>query len=273
MFKIGEFAHMSGTSINTLYHYDNIGLLKPVKIDEFTGYRYYDASQLVILNKIIALKDAGFSLNEIARLLNSNPTTKSLINILEDKADSLEKTLEKELDKLKRLQTNIFLIKNGGIPIMNEISIKKVEPILVASLRRVFIKNKEVSFDSFCENIWADLNKHIEIMGGKRTIPCMTICHEVTSEKFDMEVIEPITKEIKDSEDVKIYELPSIERMACIIHKGPFSKIEETYKMLFDWVSKNGYVKCGPVREIYHKGEWVTDDPNEYITELQCPIE
>lgn len=273
MFKIGEFAHMSGTSINALYHYDSIGLLKPVKIDEFTGYRYYDASQLVTFNKIIALKDAGFSLNEIAKLLNSNLTTEALINILEGKADSLEKALEKELDKLKRLQTNIFLIKNGGIPVMNEISIKKVEPILGASLRRVFMKNVGEDFDSFCEDLWSDLNKHIDKMEGKRTIPCMTIYYENSDEKFDMEAIEPITKEIKGSDLVKVYELPMVDKMACIVHKGPFATIGETYKILFDWVSSNGYIKVGPVREIYHKGEWITDDPNEYITELQCPLE
>lgn len=273
MFRIGEFARMSGISINTLYHYDNIGLLKPVRVDDFTGYRYYEASQLITLNKIIALKDAGFSLSEITEFLNSNPTTKSLINILEVKADSLEKALEKEIDRLKRLQTNIFLIKNGGIPTMNEISIKKIEPILGASLRGVFLKNGEEDFDSFCENLWSDLNKHIDKMGGKRTIPCMTIYHENSDVKFDMEAIEPITKEIKEGDVVKVYELPAVEKMACIVHKGPFSTIGKTYGILFDWISNNGYLKCGPAREIYHKGEWATDDVNEYITELQCPIE
>ena len=66
MFKIGEFSNLSGLSINTLHHYNEIGILKPEQVDEFTGYRYYNALQLVTVNKIMALKDAGFSLSEIA---------------------------------------------------------------------------------------------------------------------------------------------------------------------------------------------------------------
>lgn len=272
MFRIGEFSHMSGISINTLYHYDNIGLMQPTKVDKFTGYRYYEASQLVTLNKIMALKDAGFSLGEISNILKTNPVNKALIDILEVKAESLEKELEKQADKLQRLRTNIFLIKNGGIPNMNEISIKKVEPILVASLRRCFIKNDTKTYDEFCEECWVDVNAHITKMSGKVTIPCMTLYHEDNNYKQDMEVIEPITKSIPSSDTVNIYELPMTEKMACIVHNGPFSTIGETYKAMSNWISENNYTVCGPIRELYHKGEWATDDPNEYVTELQFPI-
>ena len=65
-------------------------------------------------NKISSLKDAGFSLKEIAGILNNKKDHHSLTNLLEEKALSLEKTLEQETERLKRLYTNIFLIKNGG---------------------------------------------------------------------------------------------------------------------------------------------------------------
>ncbi|MEO2680098.1 MerR family transcriptional regulator, partial [Clostridium butyricum] len=124
MFKIGEFSNLSGLSINTLHHYNEIGILKPEKVDDFTGYRYYSAMQLANVNKILALKDAGFSLSEIASILQSTPSIDSIISMLEDKAEILEQALENELKRLNRLRTNIFLIKNGGVPIMNEITVK-----------------------------------------------------------------------------------------------------------------------------------------------------
>lgn len=97
MFKIGEFSNLSGLSINTLHHYNEIGILKPEKVDDFTGYRYYSAMQLANVNKILALKDAGFSLSEIASILQSTPSIDSIISMLEDKAEILEQALENEL--------------------------------------------------------------------------------------------------------------------------------------------------------------------------------
>lgn len=272
MFKIGEFSRMSGLSINTLYHYDNIGLLKPIHVDKFTGYRYYDANQLITINKIIALKDAGFSLIEINDFFKSNSSNESLIKILEVKAGLLEKSLELETSRLQRLHTNIFLIKNGGIPAMNEISIKKVEKILVASLRSSFVKSGKQTYDEFCESLWTKVNAHIDKEKGKRTIPCMTLYHEDNTSIQDMEVVEPITKSIPESDSVKVYELPVVEKMACIVHNGSFTTIGKTYETMYEWISENKYSICGPIREIYHKGEWATENPDEYVTELQFPI-
>ena len=60
MLKIGEFSKLSRVSVRMLRHYDEIGLLKPAKIDRFTDYRYYREDQLPIAGRIAALKDMGF---------------------------------------------------------------------------------------------------------------------------------------------------------------------------------------------------------------------
>ena len=75
MFKIGDFSMLSRISVKTLRYYDEIGLLKPVNVDQFTGYRYYSADQLPRLNYIVALKDMGLSLEEIANTLGRSVGT------------------------------------------------------------------------------------------------------------------------------------------------------------------------------------------------------
>ena len=65
MLKIGDFAMLSKISINMLRHYDEINLLKPANIDDFTGYRYYEEEQLLIANRIQSLKAMGLSLSMI----------------------------------------------------------------------------------------------------------------------------------------------------------------------------------------------------------------
>jgi DNA-binding transcriptional MerR regulator len=69
MFLTGEFSQISRVSKRLLHYYDEIGLLKPAHIDPHTGYRYYSASQLSQLNRILALKDLGLSLDQ-SKLLN-----------------------------------------------------------------------------------------------------------------------------------------------------------------------------------------------------------
>ena len=273
MFKIGEFSNLSGLSINTLHHYNEVSILKPEQVDKFTGYRYYSALQLVTVNKIMALKYAGFSLVEIAQILYGIPSIDSIISMLEDKAETLEEALKNESERLNRLRTNIFLIKNGGVPIMNEITIKRVEPILIASTRKIINKGDfEVT-----GNMWSVVNSFIDKAEIKRTTPCMILFYNSTwnweiSESWDIEVAEPVTKCVANNDTVKVYELPAVDKMACVVHHGSFNTIGQTYKAISQWIEKNNYKTSGPVREIYHKGEWATNNPEEYITELQFPL-
>ena len=65
LYRIGEFAQFCGLSVKTLRYYDEIGLLKPVKVDEFTGYRYYSEKQLDDVELIKMFKSCSFSLDEI----------------------------------------------------------------------------------------------------------------------------------------------------------------------------------------------------------------
>ena len=69
MLKIGEFSKLSRVSIRMLRHYDDIGLLKPAEIDDFTGYRYYREEQLFTVGRITSLKDMGFALADIIKIL------------------------------------------------------------------------------------------------------------------------------------------------------------------------------------------------------------
>jgi len=280
LFRIGEFSKLSGLSTDTLYHYEKLKILVPMSVDKFTCYRYYDALQLVTVNKILALKDAGFSLDEIAGILNSDIIIPMLIEMLENKAQILEDSLSDEYNRLERLHTNIFLIKNGGIPQMNDITIKRVEPILIASTRKAFLKN---SFDKNLEMMWPKVNNYINEKKIKRTIPCLMLYHSgwwdlkqlnimYDDQMLDVEVAEPVTKTFESNDEIQVYELPQVAKMACVVHQGSFSTIGKTCDVLFSWMKHNNYIADGPIREIYHKGDWVTSNPDEYITELQVPI-
>jgi DNA-binding transcriptional MerR regulator len=104
MFKIGDFSKLSRVSVKTLRYYDEVGLLKPIQIDRFTGYRFYSVDQLPRLNRILALKDLGFSLEQIGRLLDEELPPSELRGMLRLKQGELQQQVDEQQSRLARVE-------------------------------------------------------------------------------------------------------------------------------------------------------------------------
>jgi DNA-binding transcriptional MerR regulator len=137
MFRIGEFSRITRVTIETLRHYDALGLLKPAKVDPFTGYRYYSARQLMSLNRILALKEVGFSLEEIARILQEQLTNDQLRGMLKAQLVRSEREIqEAELRQERILARLNYLNLEDDMP-KYEVILKPVEKLTVAAIREV----------------------------------------------------------------------------------------------------------------------------------------
>lgn len=93
---IKEFAKICGCNSQTLRYYDSLGLLKPKKVDCYSGYRYYDEKQALEYVKIKNLQEAGFSLEEIKELLKKDDD--SIYEAFEEK-------IKEQQDKLERIKS------------------------------------------------------------------------------------------------------------------------------------------------------------------------
>lgn len=105
MIRIGEFSRISQTPVSTLRYYDEVGLLKPVEVDHFTGYRYYVFEQLARLQRIQALKFLKFSIKEIARFLAEDLSAREVYAVLRQKRGELRGQIQDNQDQLERLDT------------------------------------------------------------------------------------------------------------------------------------------------------------------------
>ena len=72
---------------------------------------------------------------------------------------------------------------------------------------------------------------------------------------------------------MKVYELPGLEAAACTVYQGPYEGITEAYQAIMAWVEGNVYKITGPDREWYLVSPADTQDPAEYVTEIQFPVE
>lgn len=91
--KIGEFAVACSLPISVLRYYDSVGLLKPIYVDRFTGYRYYSESQIAVCKRIGELKSADFSLAEIKQLISGNLIENEIQAIFDNKKTRLNEII------------------------------------------------------------------------------------------------------------------------------------------------------------------------------------
>jgi DNA-binding transcriptional MerR regulator len=144
MFKIGDFSRFSRISVKALRYYEEIGLLKPVRIDEFTGYRYYSAEQLPELNYIIALKEIGLTLEEIGKLNRNSLNPEQIRDIFILKQAELRQLLHEEKRRLEQVEKLLKQIEKEGTMPDYQVVVKKVEPQLVAAMRGILPNYGEV---------------------------------------------------------------------------------------------------------------------------------
>ena len=82
LMRIGEIASFFNVSVKAVRIYEKMGIIKPFKIDEKTGYRYYSADQVKQLNALLELKELGFTLSEIKKLMDGGMTNEKFMEAL-----------------------------------------------------------------------------------------------------------------------------------------------------------------------------------------------
>src|SRR5260370_24375387 len=117
MFSIGDFASYGRVSVRMLRHYDGIGLLRPAHVDQATGYRSYAAQQLSRLNRIVALNDLGFSLQQGQSVLDDKVSVEELLGMLRLRHSHLQSQLAPDSAKLAQVDVRLHIIDGeGGLP-------------------------------------------------------------------------------------------------------------------------------------------------------------
>jgi effector-binding domain-containing protein len=269
MIRIGDFSRLSRVSVKTLRYYDEMGLLKPVEVDRFTGYRYYEYQQLSQLNRILALKDLGFSLGEIGRLLDDGPSADQLRGMLKLRGAQIRQQVQEEVERLERVEARLRQIEQEDEMSAYDVVIKDVEALKVAAMRGVVPTPPEQG------SLWQELEGYLAAQSVRPNGVCLSLYHdeEYQERDWDIEVCEPVEGKVSESNRVKVRTLPAA-RMACTIHNGSLTTINEAYNAIGRWLDENGYRVVGPVREVYLRParDGSQTDPDT-VTEIQFPVE
>jgi DNA-binding transcriptional MerR regulator len=271
MIKIGDFAKLSQVTVRTLRYYEEVGLLKPVQVDRYTGYRYYQIEQLPRLNRILALKDLGFALDQIAQLLTTDLPAAQLRGMLRLKQAELQQQVQEAQERLARIEARLNQIEQEDTIPDYDVVLKRVDAQRVALVRDIIPTQEQIN-QTF-NRLFDEVQTAIQRNQAGFTGPAIALWYDSGMQPHDMHVAAAIgtSGTLAADDRVHIEELPAVEHMASVVHHGPFATLSQAYGALFGWIEANGYQITGPSREVYLQYER-DGDQNQYVTELQAPV-
>jgi DNA-binding transcriptional MerR regulator len=136
MFRIGDFSRIARVSARLLRFYDEIGLFVPAHADPQTGYRFYTVAQLSELNRILVLKDLGFTLDQVRDIVSKNVGAAELRNMLLLRRNDVAQTLVAETQRLRQIETRISQLETEGTLSADDVIVRAEPAYDILSLRR-----------------------------------------------------------------------------------------------------------------------------------------
>ena len=280
MFRIGDFSQLGQVSIRTLRLYDEMGLLKPAQIDKFTGYRYYAIDQLPRLNRILALKDLGLSLDQIGELLKRDLPPEQLRGMLMLKQAEIEQQMQAMQTQMRRVEARLKQIEREGKPPQYEVVIKSVEAQTIVSCRRVVpdLVEMQAYRCEMYERVYRCLAQN-EMTPAEAEL-AIYYNAEYVEHDIDMELAAPVVRAARSAltslpESIIVRDLPAVEMMASVVHKGDIWDVGQAMVALYSWIGSHGYVSNGPYRELHlfwRELEIETEQFRNIVIEMQIPI-
>ncbi|WP_165423617.1 MerR family transcriptional regulator [Ktedonosporobacter rubrisoli] len=272
MLKIRDFARLAEVSMTTLRYYDEIGLLKPIRVDPETGYRYYTMDQLPHLHRILAFKELGLELTQIAELLNEGVSPEALQGMLRLRQAEVQQRIQAEQEQLVRIEARLRSLEQGGGLPAYEVVLKAVRPITAVSLG---LTATDLAYQAH----WADALDAMLKRCGITPVDHMLIIHGEYGDDgmpTSVEALAPVDERdadtlVTNSEGrLRRCILPAVPHVASTLHYGHPARVFSAYRALGTWMESNGYTIVGPRRKIrLRRG----DNLDEALTEIQFPVE
>jgi len=274
MFKIGEFAQIAQVSSRQLRHYDQLGLLRPDHIDQQNGYRYYSIRQLQRLNRILALKELGLSLEQIGPLLEDQISSTELRGMLTMKRAQVEQSLRVEEARLRHIESRIAQIDHQGGVEGYDVVIKSVAATPFLSLRQSF-----ESMDEVVPMVRTIAEEGLrQIRPAVRDKLIVVARNDIEDEKLDLEIGYALTRfsnttvRLPGNSLLTASELPAVPTMATIVRAGTNAASHSSFAAIGTWIEANRYEIAGACREVFL--EPVIGQPGfeKALVEIQFPV-
>jgi DNA-binding transcriptional MerR regulator len=272
MFSIGDFARLGRVSVRMLRHYDAIGLLVPATVDPASGYRFYTAAQLGRLNRVIALKDLGFTLQQVRVIIDGQVEGGELRGMLRLRRAELADRMAADTARLAGVEARLRMIDREGHMSTEDVVLKEVPAVRVAELAAVAASYEGTDIGPVIQPLYAELFRRIEAAGVSPTGPSVAYYEPVTGsgEAVTVHAAVPVGVAGTSGYDFDVRDLPAIQTAATIVHRGSMDEADRSMQILARWIEENGYRMVGFAREVCL--EFDPDRPDRWVHEFQLAV-
>ena len=268
MLSIGEFAKHAGLSVRMLRHYDQLGLLIPAAVDPVTGYRSYSASQFPRVNRLVALKDLGFTLEQVGRILDGGVGAEELRGMLRLREEELAAQISADQQRLAGVAARLRAIEREGTMSEHEFQIKSLPATRLARVEDRVASMEEIG--PMVGQLFARLGELMGDAGLHPTGPATAAYTPLEEGGVEIGVGWPTTTGDAPAGELQLVDLPAVAQALTVVHHGSMDDIGAAWQALETEVERRGLRGCGPGRELYL--DTPMDDPTAWVTELQQPV-
>jgi DNA-binding transcriptional MerR regulator len=281
MFKISDFSRFTRVSVKALRHYDRLGILRPAHVDPQNHYRYYSARQVSRLQRILALRELGFSLEHVADILAAESSRTTLRRLLEMRRTEIERQLALDRERLAQLDARLLELDEGTSATLPEAVVQKIPAIRVASRRA-----RVPELDEGVRLLFEAVERDALHAGARAAGPPILIYHDRDHRMVaaDVEAAVPVTPDVRRCGRSKVRTLPAMLSAACVTYAGSYDQWTEVLGGLLAWMQTRRLVPAGPSREVYLQfrtrealrlglpREFLSERSEDLVTEMQIPV-
>lgn len=265
--SIGSFSRVSGLTVKALRHYDEIGLLEPARVDEWTGYRYYGLEQARVAEAIRRLRSLEVPLDEIRELLGADePVVRERLAVhrarLEGRAVETTRILE-ELDRIIDGREKLVPDTKQLAP---ELAVKEVPA------RRVAFIGERVHMEEMKIVVPRNIDRVAHTVGMRHTGPPFCKCPAPDEEGyFETEIGWPVPDDVEVGAPFEVAEYPAGTALV-MTHVGPYEELGRSYRVMAEQLEERGLTAAGAPVEWYESDPQQVPDPKDYVTIIEWPL-
>ena len=248
-----------------LRYYDEINLLKPKMIDPHTGYRYYEVSQLDVVNRISCYKEMGISLSAIKEILQDNDNVQMIWKHISNRIDELKEEGQKIKNQLSHLENARNNFGKEEVYMQYSVVLKKIPERKVVSLRKIISSRDEDGL------LWVELSQQLEKQNITLSKDCISMeiyyDDEYKETDIDVEIQTAINCGGTDSGIVKFYTASELE-VVSVTFRGSYDQRTQVSRAIAEWLETSDYEIDGPMMSIFHVTPYENAKPENWITEV-----
>ena len=268
LISIGRFSHLSGLTIKALRHYDEIGLLRPARVDDSSGYRYYSLAQAREAEAIRRLRSLELPLDEIGGLLGADEgTVRERLAVHRARIEGRAVETRRILDELDRLIDG----KEKLVPEAKDLTKFELEIKDVPAQRVAFVRERAHQ-DELKIVIPAAIDRVAHAIGMRHAGPPYCRCPFPDADGYlDTEIGWPVPDDVEPEPHVEIATYGGT-RALVLKHVGPYEELSRSYRLMTEAMEEHGLVAAGDPVEWYTSNPQEVPDPKDYVTIIEWAI-